>query len=335
MKYRLDDLLEEETAQRLTEEALGMTRAGNGRGWKRAAALAACTAVLLGAVNFDAIAAGAAEIFRYIAGVGVAAPEGEVLILEEPVSATKGSRTYQVSWACQQGGYVDLAVEVLSQGEEPEAVSAVLAELWEGENKLTAYEYSPEDGGESTWSVTPFNDPERYAEEWAQYGYSLPARFRERSALAFHAQTFEAGGGSYSLKIYEDGNGDGPALVMPLELKDSAERLAVKKTRFKLEEGSVTAFTSKDGKRFFLELDMEGVARLLPMDVYFVDSQGVRWPAAVPPAMSWHQKSVEIVPAEEPAAEIKSIEIGGVFFNTGDPFRWTEYRELGWVIILE
>lgn len=331
MRYEMDELLGSETLMDLTEEALGGERRRRWTVWRRVAVLAACAALVIGIANREAIAMGVERMFRYIAGVGPAAQEGAVLLLDEPISATWDGRTYRVGWACQQDGLVDLVVEVRSLRREAGELCMVRAELWSGDQRLPAYEWRSSIGAESTWSMTSFVTPEVYEAEWDIYGYALPTDLRELPAMAFHTLTFGAGEGPYRLKVYADGVPGVTVMDVALPLTRDGRETDVTERTFTIPEGPVTALAAEDGRWLFLETVPE-VQRLFPIDLAFVDETGKRWPAAIPPAMSWRRQSVELRPADEPTAPIVSIEIGGVFLNMDDGLTWPEYRGLNWTI---
>lgn len=331
MRYEMDELLGREALMDLTEEALGGQRRRRRTVWRRVAALAACAALVVGIANREAIATGVERMFRYIAGVGPAEQAGAVRLLDEPVSVTRSGRTYRVSWACEQDGLVDLVVEVRSQRQEAGELCMVRAELWSGDQRMPAYEWSSSAGEESTWSMTPFVTPEGYEAEWGVFGYALPADLRELPAMAFHALTFGAGEGPYRLKVYADGVPGVTVMDVALPLTRDGREANMTERTFAIPEGPVTALAAEDGRRLFLETVPE-VQRLLPMDLAFVDESGKRWPAAIPPAMSWRRQSVELRPADEPTSPIVSIEIGGVYLSMDDGLTWTEYHGLNWTI---
>ena len=89
---------------------------------RRLAALAACVGLVLGLVNYQALAVGVQKIYRYFAGIGATTENGDTLwVLEEPITWTEGDWTYQIDGTLQ-GGTLELEIQVgtpLSLGQMP------------------------------------------------------------------------------------------------------------------------------------------------------------------------------------------------------------------------
>ena len=119
--YNWDEALGAEGLLALTEEAVTPPRRGRVP-LRRLAALAACVGLVLGLVNYQALAVGVQEVYRYFAGIGATTENGDTLwVLEEPVTWTEGDWTYQIDGTLQ-GGTLELEIQVgtpLSLGQMP------------------------------------------------------------------------------------------------------------------------------------------------------------------------------------------------------------------------
>ena len=119
--YNWDEALGAEGLLALTEEAVTPPRRGRVP-LRRLAALAACVGLVLGLVNYQALAVGVQKIYRYFAGIGATTEDGDTLwVLEEPVTWTEGDWTYQIDGTLQ-GGTLELEIQVgtpLSLGQMP------------------------------------------------------------------------------------------------------------------------------------------------------------------------------------------------------------------------
>ena len=71
---------------------------------RRLAALAACVGLVLGLVNYQALAVGVQAVYRYFVGIGATTENGDTLwVLEEPVTWTEGDWTYRVDGTLRDG----------------------------------------------------------------------------------------------------------------------------------------------------------------------------------------------------------------------------------------
>ena len=82
---------------------------------RRLAAAAACAGLVLGLMNYRAVAAGVGELCRYFAGIGATADDkAELWVLEEPVTWTEGDWTYEAD-ATLRSGVLELELTMSSR----------------------------------------------------------------------------------------------------------------------------------------------------------------------------------------------------------------------------
>lgn len=119
-RYEWSQLLEEADLLQLTQEALPEGPAARRRwSWKRMGAAAACAALLVCVMNAGAIAAGAEQFIRYLAGMGAAEENASFLVLAEPIRWTSGDWMFQVK-AIQEGDYLTVDIDHFALEEYPE-----------------------------------------------------------------------------------------------------------------------------------------------------------------------------------------------------------------------
>lgn len=119
MRYTLEDLLEEADLTALTGEALEDPVKKQKRwGWRRVGAIAACAVVVLGVLNYSALAAGVERAVQYLAGLGAVEEQVGLLVLEEPLEWTEGDWSYRLR-AIQDGEYVSIKMDLYSCEEDP------------------------------------------------------------------------------------------------------------------------------------------------------------------------------------------------------------------------
>lgn len=132
MRYTLDDLLEEADLAALTGEALeGPVKKSKGWNGKRLGALAACAVLVIGALNYSALAAGVDKLVRYLTGVGAVEAGVGVYTMEEPVTWTDGDWSYCAE-IIQYGKYALVSFRQATRAEEP----SVSDDLWLGVNHV-------------------------------------------------------------------------------------------------------------------------------------------------------------------------------------------------------
>ena len=88
------------------------------------AALAACAGLVLGLVNYQAVAAGTERVIRYFLGVGAAEENLSLLVQGEALHKEDGAFLYRIGGAYQRDGMLTVPVSVftregaLAEGEE-------------------------------------------------------------------------------------------------------------------------------------------------------------------------------------------------------------------------
>ena len=100
--FEWDEILEQDEFVTLTQEALESPRKQSRWSWKRLGAIAACAAVVLGVLNYSALAAGVERAVQYLAGLGAVEEQVGLLVLEEPLEWTEGDWSYRLR-AIQDG----------------------------------------------------------------------------------------------------------------------------------------------------------------------------------------------------------------------------------------
>ncbi len=141
-RYDWAELLDEEDLLQLTGEALPEGPAGQRRwSWRKLGAAAACAALLACVMNAGAIAAGAGQLIRYLAGMGAAEEDAALLVLETPIQWTSGDWMFQVK-AIQEGEYLTVDIDHFSLEEYPETETILpgrAAALEEGKSAGHSY----------------------------------------------------------------------------------------------------------------------------------------------------------------------------------------------------
>lgn len=115
--YDWDQLLDTEDMLALTEEAL-TPKPARPLSWKRLLALAACLALILCLTNYQALATGVQTLIRYFSGVGAAETGANLRIQEGELEFELSGRTYLISGAYAQDGFLFVPLEVVSRSEE-------------------------------------------------------------------------------------------------------------------------------------------------------------------------------------------------------------------------
>lgn len=115
--YDWDQLLDTEDMLALTEEAL-TRKPARSLSRRRLGALAACLALVLGLVNYQALAAGVQSIIRYFSGVGAVEGGDDLRIQAGELEFELSGRTCLISGAYARDGFLFVPLEVVSRSEE-------------------------------------------------------------------------------------------------------------------------------------------------------------------------------------------------------------------------
>lgn len=353
MRYGLNELLEEEDLMSLTEEAMGPQR--KGRTWKRAAALAACGALVVCLANFQAIAEGIDRLWRYAGGVGTVPEDAQVLVQDGPAELVVGDRTYRVVNAYQQDELVHLTVEMLCYGDDQGEITLAAGLTCDGVACPNDYgeRFGLTDLNVSVTQITPIDE---WTEYFRELGYGdVMSRYEGVRATTGCAMTFRAGGGdTYEVSVYAGTPGPKVSIeqtfqgTIELKLKPSDELPAQPYTH-QTEWGALTALVSGEGRRVQLVLEQPEeetvrAARLWPRSLQFVDELGNRY-LGVPVQLSMdrERQAQEIEIEREPEASIVAIEIPAIEMmmeDTADPdngaqrFSLAGEEHLDWTISL-
>ncbi|WP_195984743.1 hypothetical protein [Clostridium sp. D33t1_170424_F3] len=337
-RYEWDEVLTRDDLLELTKEALAPPVRKKALIWRRLCAIAAGMVLVFCLANIGTIATGVEKLFRYISGVGVVTGGGGVLVQKEPVEWTCNDVTYRVEGAFQKDGYVHLVVEALTSAGRVGTDCTFWAKLAEDGKYLPSY-LGKDWIQEGEHSTTPFMSMEEWTEKFAERGLALPKRYEEYGALAMCSMTFQEGNGQYDLFLRDDSRRTGQ--VLSLELTDQAEEQSATQYTMELEQGTLITSVSQDGRRIFMSLDQPPsddavIWRLLPQSVMFVDEEGNRYRGTTQFAHSWNRTSNEILLEKNPAAPIRSIEIGGIALISGYAEALDEIdSELNWTIDLQ
>ena len=339
-------------APALVEEVLAAARPRRRRPARRLAAAALCLAVVLGAANYQALAAGLRWVVRYFTGVGAAA--GPVLVVEEADRWSEGE------WLCQLGGVSQgeyLLLELYLVSPEEEAHQAVCRELrvYAGDTPLeqgdTVYaQWLPYDGfaaqGRSWMSLAGLDCGPELA--WKEAGY------QSRVHMAFTYRLPEEVPAELRYELLDLEGGETRAGTLCLT---PAEALAARSDSRTFAQGTVTALVSGDGRQLSVYAHRretgDGVtltgASLFHHQVTFLGASGTRYPDAGEGFRSFVSGQVCLQRAAAPdwvEEPIVAVEIGAVqlFYEydrteaDGTSVRARDtvtYGSLNWVISLE
>ena len=175
-----DEVLDRDGLLILTEEALTPPRRSQAP-LRRLAAAAACAGLVLGLMNYRAVAAGVGELCRYFAGIGATVDDkAELWVLEEPVTWTEGDWTYEAD-ATLRSGVLELELTMSSRlpaDQLPSPVKLRLGLSADGEPLHNAVHtitpYSVADAGEGSG----------YPRYRLEQGYQTTASTRLRCTMA-------------------------------------------------------------------------------------------------------------------------------------------------------
>lgn len=231
---------------------------------RRVAALAACAGLVLGLMNYRAVAAGVGELCRYFAGIGATADDkAELWVLEEPVTWTEGDWTYEAD-ATLRSGVLELELTMSSRlpaDQLPSPVELRLGLSADGEPLHNAVHtitpYSVADAGEGSG----------YPRYRLEQGYQTTASTRLRCTMAapppedcaLHVSGLGVQGGVFSLRLV-------PAETPP----------TVQKT-WTLPQGDMTIWVAEDGSAISASFDSTEWWGW-PFDISFIGASGERYP---------------------------------------------------------
>ena len=331
--YNWDEALGAEGLLALTEEAVTPPRRGRVP-LRRLAALAACVGLVLGLVNYQALAVGVQKIYRYFAGIGATTEDGDTLwVLEEPVTWTEGDWTYQIDGTLQ-GGTLELEIQVgtpLSLGQMPWYVTQRPGERSLGHRlTLTAGEEVLFDEYHGIVLNSTLD-----ALETSHYGYRREQGFRTTGLTVVSCRMTEPPAEGCVLRI---GGRVGRAgdWELPINLVRAEATAAVEKT-WTLPQGDMTILVAEDGSSlsaYFDSLEWHG----WPFDITFIGESGINYPCSNMSG-TFHLDGTELFEAikpehmDEPVAAVRIDGVSVARNTLGDPdHHW--YEDLNWVIEL-
>lgn len=320
------------------------------RPYRRIAALAACLLLAVCLVRFDAVAAGAGRMLRYLTGLG-AVPEGAaVLVQREPLAWAQGDRLYLVEDAFQRGGFVYVPVEVLSRsGErtsgggqgtlflqaqllaEGRALDSVWRAVWPEETIVV-------DNGKVQAPFFDLLEGEYLSERYGELGY------RTCASYIYTFRTDLLPEESYVLHIRDYAHELSWDYTLELAEPEAVDAVCASRT---VGVGTLTALAAADGRSvsFYAELDSAptgGDAVLVQLwinpacGVTFVDEYGNRYPGALRRFGNTERYNPVVVLPEEPEGKIVSVEVREVGYNISVGDRREQerlvYEDIGWTI---
>ena len=331
--YNWDEALGAEGLLALTEEAVTPPRRGRVP-LRRLAALAACVGLVLGLVNYQALAVGVQKIYRYFAGIGATTENGDTLwVLEEPITWTEGDWTYQIDGTLQ-GGTLELEIQVgtpLSLGQMPWYVTRRPGERSLGHRLiLTAGEEVLFDEYHEIVLNSTLD-----ALGSSYYGYRREQGFRTTGLTVVSCRMTEPPAEGCVLRMEGTMRTAGDWEI-PINLVPAEATAAVEKT-WTLPQGDMTILVAEDGSSLSAYFDSpEWWA--WPFDITFIGESGESYPCGNTSG-SFELDGTERFEAIKPdnmAEPVSAVRIDGVSVarNTlGDPdHHW--YEDLNWVIEL-
>ena len=200
---------------RLTEESKGALAAAlaarrsapEGRSrrapLRRLAALAACVCLVLGLMNYPAIAAGAERVFRYILGVGAAETSASLLVQGEGISHGDGDFLYLIDGAYQRDGVLTVPLDVVSREESPDREAAMRYRITvydaEGERLPQVYRWDGELREFRGAETVRFQPLDAYS-NWLAWTW-LPQGYAGAASNCFLMGTEGSAGGPYTFDV--------------------------------------------------------------------------------------------------------------------------------------
>lgn len=330
--YNWDEALGAEGLLALTEEAVTPPRRGRVP-LRRLAALAACVGLVLGLVNYQALAAGVQEVYRYFAGIGATTEDGDTLwVLEEPATWTEGDWTYRVDGTLRDGE-LELEIQMFSPvrlGELPRDLRFP--------GRLTMH-----------YQLTLSAGDEVLVEE--NQGISLYSTLDGEAGSYYaylHEQGFQTTGYTMVSCALGEPPADGCVLRMegimrtagdweiPIHLVPAEAPAAVEKT-WNLPQGDMTILVAEDGSSLSAYFDSSGWWAW-PFDIAFIGESGINYPCSNMSG-TFHLDGTELFEAikpehmDEPVAAVRIDGVSVARNTLGDPdHHW--YEDLNWVIEL-
>ena len=323
---------------------------------RRLAALAACVCLVLGLMNYPAIAAGAERVFRYILGVGAAETSASLLVQGEGISHGDGDFLYLIDGAYQRDGVLTVPLDVVSREESPDREAAMRYRLTvydaEGERLPQVYRWDGELREFRGAETVRFQPLDAYS-NWLAWTW-LPQGYAGAASNCFLMGTEGSAGGPYTFDVdlYITGRGWQRTVwkggTLELDTPQAVEATEASRT---FAEGTVTALVGADGRSvsFYGELAPQLTAReeelyqLVIPTVRFVDEAGNRWESDMLRWLPAEKYWPEFRLVDQPEGEIVAIEVEEVQFNIlrtdqpqNSPQRqyMPDYNDLGWVIDL-
>ena len=331
--YNWDEALGAEGLLALTEEAVTPPRRGRVP-LRRLAALAACVGLVLGLVNYQALAVGVQKIYRYFAGIGATTEDGDTLwVLEEPVTWTEGDWTYQIDGTLQ-GGTLELEIQVgtpLSLGQMPWYVTRRPGERSLGHRLiLTAGEEVLFDEYHEIVLNSTLD-----ALGSSYYGYRREQGFRTTGLTVVSCRMTEPPAEGCVLRMEGTMRTAGDWEI-PINLVPAEATAAVEKT-WTLPQGDMTILVAEDGSSlsaYFDSLEWHG----WPFDITFIGESGINYPCSNMSG-TFNLDGTELFEAikpehmDEPVAAVRIDGVSVARNTLGDPdHHW--YEDLNWVIEL-
>lgn len=345
--YNWDEALGAEGLLALTEEAVTPPRRGR-VSLRRLAALAACVGLVLGLVNYQALAAGAERVFHYFLGVGVAEQEASLMIQGEALSMENRENLFLIEGAYQRDGVLTVPLDVLSRSETPDRVwdrqkFRIVMYGADGE-KLTGVTRTSEgelveiSNGGRVETFCPVGDERAYYPQ----GYASVG-----SVIAlFELPPGAVGPFTFEVEAYSSGDGWGEVLwsdTLSLELPRAVDVTQVSR---EIGIGTVTALVGADrrGVAFYAALDFQcteaggRLCQLVVPEVWFIDEAGNRYQSSMRRYTLAEDYLPELRLVEQPEGEIIAIEVNRVMYNIsygdGQGQSYPVYDNLNWIIEL-
>lgn len=353
--YNWDEALGAEGLLALTEEAVAARRRGRAP-LRRLAALAACAGLVLGLMNYQALAAGAERVFRYFLGVGAAEQEESLLIQGESLSAENRETLFLIEGAYQRDGLLTLPLDVLSRSEAP-------GQVWDRQKfRISVYGA----GGEELTHVMRTSegevvelagvagvgridrlDPLENSLSWLKQAY-LPQGYASAASRVFVMKVPRGEMGPYTFRVeaYSVSGGWGEVLWSGTLELDTPRAVDVTQASREIGVGTVTALVGAEGQSvaFYGELnprhtgDGDRLVQLSVPQVWFVDEAGNRYEGYMRRYAASEEYLPELRLAGEPEGRIVAIEVTGVEYNIfhgdGEGQSHPVYDSLSWVIEL-
>lgn len=346
-----DEVLDRDGLLILTEEALTPPRRSRAP-LRRLAAAAACAGLVLGLVNYQAVAAGTERVIRYFLGVGAAEENLSLLVQGEALHKEDGAFLYRIGGAYQRDGMLTVPVSVftregaLAEGEELRY--RLLVYDADGKKLRRVSSYYDDAKGEMSAPVfltegTTYH-PSRLdvLADWMSRTYWAQG-YTEGETEIYHMEVPDGAKGPYTFDVEVYSNdvshlGYQPMWeggVLALDTPQTLDAVSVSRT---FREGTVTALVGDDGHSvaFYGELSPALAAReeklqqlWVPMlysedeagrvqpvpAIWFIDEAGNRYERyrVFPGPAEEYWPEFRLL--EEPEGKITAIEVEALVFN--------------------